>query len=294
MSFAAVSGAMAPLSAVAEHRDLLSRILSGLVLVPLAVLVVSIGGLAFDIAVGAAAAIGLAEWLRMVTGKARSPSFSAPIVSARTLSAWSALAIASTLAVQLTWGPVEALVCLAFEAAIVGLAVRARGGAGALAAFGLPYLGLSLVSLVWLRDFGREGWSLVLFLFLVVWGSDIGAFVAGRGLGGPKLAPTISPNKTWAGFAGGLLLSACIALIWNASMAQTARPLMVLAIAVGLSLLGQGGDLFESMMKRRFGVKDSGNLIPGHGGMLDRIDALLWVAPAFVALHLLDLTRGLL
>jgi phosphatidate cytidylyltransferase len=276
---------MAPLSAAAETRVLVSRILSGAVLAPLAVLLVAMGGLAFDLAVAAAAAIGLAEWLRLVTRWSR-PS---------RIAAGSVLAILGVVAAYRVGGPFAALACVALAASAVGLIVRANNGkAGLLAAFGLPYVGLTLVSLIWLRRSGAEGWSLVLFLFLVVWGSDIGAYVAGRSLGGPKLAPAISPNKTWAGFGGGLFLSACIAMIWNASMAQTARPLLAALFAVGLSLLGQGGDLFESMMKRRFGVKDSGNLIPGHGGMLDRIDALLWVAPAFAALYWLGLTRGLL
>ncbi len=278
------SAAMAPLSAAAKTGDLLSRILSGAVLALLAIMLVSVGGLAFDVAVGAAAAIGLAEWLRLVTRRSW-PS---------RIAGGSALAIVSVVAAYRVGGPGAALACLAFAASAVGLLVRAGGSAGLLAAFGLPYVGLTLVSLIWLRGSGAEGWSLVLFLFLVVWGSDIGAYAAGRSLGGPKLAPAISPNKTWAGFGGGLFLSACIAMIWNASMAQTARPLVAGLIAVGLSLLGQGGDLFESMMKRRFGVKDSGNLIPGHGGMLDRIDALLWVAPAFAALYFLGLTKGLL
>jgi phosphatidate cytidylyltransferase len=270
---------MAPLSAVGKNRNLFSRIVSGLVLIPLALLFVSVGGLAYDAAIGAVAAIALAEWLQLVTRKRQY---------------WSVIAIVGILGAYVALGPVAALVGIGLAAAIVGLVVQLGGNAGWLAAFGLPYVGLTLVSLLWLRGSAGGGWPLVLFVFLVVWGSDIGAYFAGRGLGGPKLAPAISPNKTWAGFWGGLALSACIALVWNASMGHSTRPGIVAVLATGLSLLGQGGDLFESMMKRRFGVKDSGNLIPGHGGMLDRIDALLWVAPAFVALDLLGLTRGML
>jgi phosphatidate cytidylyltransferase len=150
------------------------------------------------------------------------------------------------------------------------------------------------LSLAWLRDSASGGWALVLFVFTVVWASDIGGYVVGRVVGGPKLAPGISPNKTWAGFAGGLVFSACIALGWAATMAPSGRLAGAAALAMGLSLVGQGGDLFESVMKRRFGVKDSGRLIPGHGGMLDRIDALLWVAPVFGFLHLVGLTKGVL
>jgi phosphatidate cytidylyltransferase len=270
---------MAPLSALVENRNLFNRILSGVVLGPVAILFVLLGGLAFDGAVVAAAALGLAEWLRLVTRKPQ---------------AWSAIVFWIVLGVELASGLQAALLALAIAALAVALIVWRLRGAGLLAAFGLPYVGFTMLSLIWLRQTATGGWPLVLFVFLVVWGSDIGAYVVGRWLGGAKLAPSISPNKTWAGFGGGLIFSACIALIWTATMARIAHPFTVAAMAIGLSILGQCGDLFESMMKRRFGVKDSGNLIPGHGGMLDRIDALLWVAPAFAALHWFGLTGGLL
>jgi phosphatidate cytidylyltransferase len=270
---------MAPLSALVENRNLFNRILSGVVLAPVAILFVLLGGLAFDGAVVAAAALGLAEWLRLVTRKPQS---------------WSAILFLIVLGVELASGLQAALLALAIAALAVAFIVWRLRGAGLLAAFGLPYVGFAMLSLIWLRQTATGGWPLVLFVFLVVWGSDIGAYVVGRWLGGAKLAPSISPNKTWAGFGGGLIFSACIALIWTATMARIAHPFTVAAMAIGLSILGQCGDLFESMMKRRFGVKDSGNLIPGHGGMLDRIDALLWVAPAFAALHWFGLTGGLL
>jgi phosphatidate cytidylyltransferase len=119
----------------------------------------------------------------------------------------------------------------------------------------------------------------VVFLFLVVWASDISAYFSGRFLGGPKLAPAISPNKTWSGAMGGLLgallvgVGAALALGGAAPLGATA------AVALLLGLATQSGDMFESWMKRRFGVKDSSGLLPGHGGLLDRLDGVLAAAP---------------
>ncbi len=270
---------MAPLSAIADRSNLQSRILSGAVLAPLVILLVYFGGIPFMIGLFGAAAIGLLEWMRLVTGK---------------LQPWSVVVLAAVPIAYLLSGGAAAIGVMGLAALAADLVVRAQRGNSLLAAFGVPYLGLAVLSLAWLRDTSSGGWPLVLFVFLVVWASDIGGYVVGRALGGPKLVPGISPNKTWAGFGGGLFFSACIALGWTATMPMATRPAEAAVIAVGLSLVGQGGDLFESVMKRRFGVKDSGQLIPGHGGMLDRIDALLWVAPAFAALHLFGLTKGVL
>jgi len=119
---------------------------------------------------------------------------------------------------------------------------------------------------------------LILFLLLTVWANDIGAFVVGRGLGGPRLAPSISPAKTWAGFWGGItaagLVGGLVALVAGAQ-----APLAAVVLGAVLAVVGQGGDLFESAIKRRYKVKDSGQLIPGHGGLLDRIDGLVAAAP---------------
>jgi phosphatidate cytidylyltransferase len=108
----------------------------------------------------------------------------------------------------------------------------------------------------------------------VVWLTDTGAYVTGRALGGPKLAPAISPNKTWTGFFGGLVAGALVGLVAGAFWPGH-EPASMTAASVGLALAAQAGDLFESSLKRRFGVKDSSRLIPGHGGLLDRVDSLL-------------------
>ncbi len=266
---------MAPLSQIAERRNLSYRILSGVVLGPLVLVLAFLGGPPFDLAVGAASAIGFAEWLKIVSGRQILWSYAIPF---------------AVLAVYWFLGIEQALAALVVFSIGIGLAVPLNRG---FAAMGLPYVGLTMLALAWLRDSFNGGWPLVFFVFIVVWSTDIGAFFVGRTLRGPRLAPAISPNKTWSGFLGGLVFAGAIAIGLMSAIVGASKPVQVVEIAIGLSLLGQGGDLFESAVKRRFGVKDSGDLIPGHGGMLDRIDALLWAAPVFALLHVFGLTAGL-
>ncbi len=143
-------------------------------------------------------------------------------------------------------------------------------------AAGAPYVGAASASLLWLRADPAAGRHAVLFLLLVVWASDIGAYLAGRAIGGPRLAPMISPGKTWSGALGGLLAACLAALAVNRLHAAGSA---VLAGAA-LGIAAQFGDLLESAVKRGFRVKDSGATIPGHGGLFDRLDGLLTAAPA--------------
>jgi phosphatidate cytidylyltransferase len=157
---------------------------------------------------------------------------------------------------------------------------------------GILYFAIPLCLLTILRE-GDNGLYLTVTLMLVVWASDTVAYMFGRTIGGPKLAPKISPNKTWAGMAGsvvgaGLMFYGMIrfapnlaAYIDNTIVMTEGFVFFLIAGAV-LGVVGQAGDLLESHMKRKAGVKDSGRLIPGHGGVLDRIDALLLVIPGFV------------
>lgn len=144
---------------------------------------------------------------------------------------------------------------------------------------GVGYLGAPIACLAWLRT-GPHPFGLgnVVLVLVLVWGSDIVAYGVGRVVGGPRLAPAISPGKTWSGAAGGLCGAA---LVMEAAARWTGGPPgWALLLGLGLGTVSQAGDLFESWIKRRVGVKDSGTLIPGHGGLLDRVDALLAVAPA--------------
>jgi phosphatidate cytidylyltransferase len=145
---------------------------------------------------------------------------------------------------------------------------------------GFVYCLLPAVSLLWIRERAEyqgigTGFDLLIWVFLVVWSTDIGAYFAGRAIGGPRLAPSISPNKTIAGLVGGIVSAALIAGAWASFIGL---PPELLWLAVPFAVAAQLGDLFESGLKRRAGVKDSGTWLPGHGGLLDRLDGLVPVA----------------
>ncbi len=164
---------------------------------------------------------------------------------------------------------------------------RLPGTLPSLLAGGL-YLLIGAWSLHWLRGDSVAGLVNVLFLLVVVWSSDIGAYIFGRLLGGPKLAPAISPGKTWSGALGGLVCAMAIGLLVT-HLAAPGPLSHALLVAATLSVAAQLGDLLESALKRRFGVKDSSRLIPGHGGVFDRLDGVLAAAPVAA---LLALARG--
>lgn len=147
-----------------------------------------------------------------------------------------------------------------------------RGWGAAWYASGFVYALASALSLLWIRDRADNGLALVLWVFVLVWSVDIGAYFAGRAIGGPKLAPAISPNKTWAGFYGGVVAATLASGVWAL---LTGLPPVLMLLAPLFAVASQGGDLFESWMKRRAGIKDSGRWLPGHGGIFDRLDGLL-------------------
>jgi phosphatidate cytidylyltransferase len=140
---------------------------------------------------------------------------------------------------------------------------------------GFLYALVPALALLWIRDRAPQGLELLYWVFIVTWSTDIGAFFAGRGIGGPKLAPTISPNKTWAGLIGGMASASLAGWAW---VQYVMLPLSLLWLAPLFAAAAQGGDLFESWLKRRAGAKDSGTMLPGHGGVLDRLDGLVVVA----------------
>ncbi len=144
-------------------------------------------------------------------------------------------------------------------------------------AVGLVYALLPFFAIVHLRGTSDQGFHLILLLFAFVWGADTFAYVAGKTFGGPKLAPKISPGKTWSGFVGGLLGGVLVGWVLFKILGYSLLPAFFVVAAL-LVLVSQIGDLVESMLKRHFNVKDSGNLIPGHGGVLDRIDGLIFSA----------------
>ena len=159
-----------------------------------------------------------------------------------------------------------------------------RGWGAAWYLSGFFYALLPALALLWIRE--RAGLDLLIWAFIVTWATDIGAYFAGRSFGKRKLAPTISPNKTVEGLYGGIASSTVLGGAWVLANGLT---MPLLALAPVLAIAAQAGDLFESGMKRRAGVKDSGALLPGHGGALDRLDGLVPVAVLTAAAQLLGL-----
>ena len=176
----------------------------------------------------------------------------------------------------------------------IGLAVEwlslCRRSSRALLLAGLAYVMLAGVAVLWLRYDPTAGRADVLFVLFAVWAGDVGAYLVGRWIGGPRLAPLISPGKTWSGSVGGLL-AAIAAGSLVAHFLSDAATWRAMLIAAGLGVVAQAGDLLESFVKRRLQVKDSGHLIPGHGGLFDRLDGVLAAAPV-AALLALTLGRG--
>jgi len=156
---------------------------------------------------------------------------------------------------------------------------------------GLVYIAIPTAAMIWLRGDDIPGMTTIIWLFLVVWGADTGAYLSGRAIGGPKLAPRISPKKTWAGFVGGISIASLISVAFHFYAPGDILNLAVIGFLVALA--SQLGDLLESMAKRHFDVKDSSNLIPGHGGVLDRVDGLVIGAVA-LAMILLIFGQGVL
>ncbi len=151
---------------------------------------------------------------------------------------------------------------------------------------GFFYALVPALALLWIRERSPVGAELLLWVFITTWSVDIGAYFAGRTIGGPKLAPAISPNKTWAGLVGGMIAAAIFGGLW-AWLLQL--PSILLFLAAPFAIAAQGGDLFESWLKRRAGIKDSGTWLPGHGGALDRLDGLVVVATLTAAVMIAGL-----
>lgn len=255
--------------AKAAASELQLRVLSGLAMVAVALGALWLGGLAFWALVSLLAILMMVEWAAMAKASRWQIGLGALLVAALM-----AVALSLTDPVDLAAFEdrlVAQIVDLTGLAAIL-LAVisfRARLGAGIL------YAVFPAAALILLREQPGQGMALALWTLVIVWATDIGAYFAGRAIGGPKLAPKLSPNKTWAGLFGGM----AAALIIGAGIAwATALPFVCWVAGAPLAVVAQMGDLFESWLKRRSGVKDSGRLLPGHGGVLDRLDGVVPVA----------------
>nr|WP_210262596.1 phosphatidate cytidylyltransferase [Bradyrhizobium brasilense] len=241
------------------------RVIAALVLAPVAIALAYMGGVAWSLLVTLAAAGLFAEWL-VVTGLGRELRVVVPGVVALLLAGLCLMA-----------GRIDAaLIVLAAGAVVVALTSGARRN---WAIAGLLYAAGAEIASVLLRLDTAKGFAALMFVLLIVWVTDIGGYFAGRSIGGPKLWVRVSPKKTWAGAVGGFGASLLVAAGFAAFEIGSTGPLLMLGAV--LSVVSQLGDLFESAVKRRFGVKDSSHIIPGHGGLLDRLDG--FVAAVIVA-----------
>jgi len=249
-------------SADSKPPELVTRIVTAAALIAVALAAIMLGGTVFWIVVIGLAMLMMAEWADLVG--ARPPS--------KRLSLY-ALVVPLAIMAPIAAGPgFLALGLIGAAFFFVGATTRAGWLAG-----GIVYVAVPVLALLLIRQQKDIGLLYTIWTLALVWMCDIGAYFAGRLIGGPKLAPVVSPNKTWAGLFGGMAAATlfAVALHYWCGLGKTA-----LLATPFLALLAQGGDLFESWLKRRAGAKDSGTLFPGHGGVLDRLDGLVPVAPA--------------
>jgi phosphatidate cytidylyltransferase len=255
--------------------NLALRVLSAAVLAPLAIFAAYRGGWAFVVFWGLAAIAVLWEWIALVVGPAYRLMFS---------SCGGAIAVAGFVA----WlgRPVAALLVVGLGA--LAAAIFAPGERRLWVTTGIGYAGAMLLAPVFLRADNAFGFGAIVLLFAIVWTTDILGYFAGRAFGGPKLLPAVSPKKTWSGaivgVGGAMIVAVPVAGIFGAF-----NNLAIVILAFFLSVVSQCGDLFESWVKRQFGAKDASHLIPGHGGVMDRLDGF-WAA-AFAGC-VIGLARG--
>lgn len=255
-----------------RFSNLQLRLLSAVLLGPLMLLFVGMGGVIYQAVLAAILLIGLYEWLRMAPVRVPLP------LGIFAFGSFAALFLLGTYG-HYAW----ATLGMVASSALLLTLMRGRGIDRLWVMSGLPFLTACGLGFLYLRAVPENGMMLVYFLVLTVWATDTGAYFGGRTLGGPRMAPDISPRKTWAGSLCGLI-SGCAMGLGFAYFFGGKAILPALFLAAIISLASQAGDLFESWLKRRAGIKDSGGLIPGHGGMLDRIDGLVAAAAIYASI----------
>jgi len=263
------------LSILDRRSNLMLRVVSSLVLAPLAIGAAYFGGLVFAGFWVAAALVVLWEWDTLICAHDRNSVLAIGVA---------ALVGGSLLLALDRAGIAIALIGLG----ACGVAVLASRVRRPWCAAGLFYASALVFAPVLLRSDPRLGFAAIVFLFVIVWLTDITAYFVGRALGGPKLAPRISPNKTWSGAVGGTIAGVLGGVI-VATQCGVRDLAAVAMIAFVLSVFSQAGDLFESAVKRRFDAKDASHIIPGHGGLMDRLDGFVAAA---VAAALIGLAHG--
>lgn len=274
-----------------EHVDtmhvapahLVTRVASALLLIPLALAAVWLGGLPFAVLLALGGLAMSVEWSMMIAPRRRERLLFLGLAAVVALG----FVRFAGQAPSILWiGAVGGLGLVLLLGGLIFRIVR-------MSWFGvaLLYCWIPVYALMWLRA-AEDGRWMVAWLLLVVWGTDIGGYFVGRAVGGAKLAPRISPNKTWAGLGGGMALAALAGAV-GAWWFQFDGLAPLAFAAAGLAIVGQIGDIAESAVKRHFGVKDSSHLIPGHGGILDRVDGLVFAAPVMaIAVAILESVKG--
>ncbi|MFZ5693357.1 MAG: phosphatidate cytidylyltransferase [Pseudomonadota bacterium] len=255
-------------------RNLLLRVASAAVLAPIAIAVAWLGDWPFTMLWALAAIAVWWEWIGLVEPTGRHVLLATGVCA---LVLQAILLETGHLSIALM------IVALGVLAGIVTAGKQAPTVAG-----GIVYASALLISAVMIRNDASFGFAAVVFLYAVVWGSDIGGYFAGRMFGGPKLAPAISPKKTWSGAIGGTVVAVAAATA-IAALFSIGKPVMIAVVALLLSIVSQCGDLFESWLKRRFDAKDASGLIPGHGGVMDRLDGFIF---AVAAAAIIGVARG--
>ena len=264
------SAALAPegRSKAGGRREIMLRVATAMILAPLGMWAVYAGGLALVLATAACGVVAAFEWTRMAS--------QADIAWVR-WAQYATLGLTSAAAVVFAHNGLEtvALVALAGCVTTGALAFFGKGSISSMV-FGAIYTSLPFGCFVWIRELAPNGQLLLIAVLIIVWMTDIGAYFAGRGFGGPLLSPKDSPNKTWTGAIGALV---CAGLA-GAAIARAGGGDFFhwLLFGLALSMVAQTGDLWESRFKRLYGVKDTSGFIPGHGGVLDRLDGLMAAA----------------
>jgi phosphatidate cytidylyltransferase len=257
----------APKLTSSKWADLGVRAVSSIALIPIVLLDVYKGGVWFGLLTAFVGLMIAYEWSNIAFRQ-----------NPRLFSALALTALAGAFCPP-AQGLGTALATVVVFALIAAVMAHVEGYRGLWASIGGFYAGLPVLALTSLRGDGVDGAKLIIWILLIVWAMDIFAYFAGRIIGGPKLAPRLSPKKTWAGLAGAIAGAAIVSALFSSYvLGAVSIPLIILGSV--LAPLEQAGDMFESAFKRHFDVKDSGNLIPGHGGMMDRVDGLVAVAVA--------------
>jgi len=260
------------LDAGPNRSHIKARIISAAVLAPVVIGVIFLGSPWFDALIVLAVALMGFEWGRM--------AFAGPRIQVFFFSG--ALALVALLTATSSGGTAVLVMIGGAVAVSVSLLLCGRNPV-LLSVIAFCGIGATGIGLIWLRGLPEIGIELLIWLLVTVWATDTGAYFSGKTIGGPKLAPQISPGKTWAGLIGGVVLAAA----WGAAFAsfsEIGSPFALALVSAVLALFAQAGDLSVSVAKRRFAVKDAGRLIPGHGGLLDRADGLIGTAPLVAAM----------